>query len=144
MCGTLVHSLDRRIFMTEYSFDKFEDGPPESLGKRINVTINNKGYFFVNRKAILAMGEPDAVVLMFDQVRNVIGMKRSPIERKNAFRLIRRAAHETGRMIYCANFCRHHKIVPAETIRFADPEVNKDGILILDLNQTESGTLDRT
>ena len=132
---TLVHELDRSQFMTEYNFDLFEEGPIEPSGNRVGVSINSRGHFYVNRKAIIAMGEPDAVVLYFDRERKAIGMQRSPIGRKNAFRLVNRAS-ESGRLIFATNFCRHYKIMPQATIRFAAPQANKDGILILDLYDT--------
>ena len=121
--------------MNEYNFEEFEEGPMEPSENRVGVSINSRGHFYVNRKAIIAMGEPDAVVLYFDREKKAIGMQRSPIDRKSAFRLIRRA-QESGRIIFATNFCRHHKIMPPATLRFTAPQVNKDGILILDLNDT--------
>ena len=131
--------------MDEYNFDEFEEGPVEASGSQINITINPRGHFYLNRKAILAMGEPDAVVLFFDRERKVIGMQRSPIGRKNAFRILSRSKTtlESGRMIYASNFFSRYNIKPHTTIRFATPQVNKDGILILDLNKSESVTTSR-
>ena len=126
--------------MTEYNFDEFEQGPIEARGSQVNITINTRGHFYLNRKAILAMGESDAVVLFFDRGRKTIGMQRSPINRKNAFRIVSRSktTPESGRMIYASNFFSHYQIMPPATIRFAAPQVNKDGMLILDLKETES------
>jgi hypothetical protein len=120
--------------MTDCNFDEFEDGPVGRRGKNAHVSLNPRGYFLVNGKAILAMGEPDAVVLMFDSEKKIIGMKRSPIDRKNAFRLETCGRRTSGRMVYAGNFCRRHQITPTETIIFAAPEVNKDGVLMLDQN----------
>ena len=144
MYDTIMHELDRRQIMTEYNFDEFEEGPVEPIGKRINVTINRHGNFYINRKAILAMGEPDAVVLFFDTERKIIGMQRSPIGRTNAFPLNRRSRSkpENARVIHAGNFCSHHNITPDATIRFADPQVNKDGIMILDMTKTAVVTRD--
>jgi hypothetical protein len=130
--------------MNEYNFEEFGQGPTELPGKRVGVSINPRGHFHVNRKAIIAMGEPDAVVLYFDRERKAIGMRRSPIDHRSAFRLVRKASNESGRMIFATNFCRHHNITPTATIRFAAPQVNKDGILILDLKETQSVSSFRT
>jgi hypothetical protein len=120
--------------MNEYNFDEFEEGPVEAPWKRVSVTISSRGHFYLNRKAIEAMGEPDAVVLFFDRERKTIGMQRSPIGRKNAFQLVRRTPKENGRMVFATNFFRRHNVTPTATIRIDSPQVNKDGILILDLN----------
>ena len=41
-------------------------------------------------------------------------------------------------MVHAKNFCRHYAINPTETLAFLSPEVNKDGILVLDLNDVRS------
>ena len=124
--------------MTEYNFDLFEEGPMEPSGNRVGVSINSRGHFYVNRKAIIAMGEPDAVMLYFDRERKAIGMQRSPIDRKYAFRLVNRATRESGRMIFATSFCRHYGIRPTETLAFISPAVNHNGILVLNLHEVRS------
>jgi hypothetical protein len=123
----------------EYNFAEFEEGPREAAGSSVNVTVNNRGYFFLNGKALLEMGEPDAVVLMYDAKERVIGMQRAPIGRKSSYLLKRKAKNTAGRIVYAVNFCRHHDITPKCTLRFTAPEV-KNGVLILDLKETERVT----
>ena len=119
----------------EYEFSEFEEGPLEAAGSSVNVTMNKRGNFFLNGKALIAMGEPDAVVLMYDAKKRVIGMQRAPIVRKSSYLLKLKAKNTAGRIVYTANFCRHHGITPNCTLRFTAPEV-KNGILILDLKET--------
>ena len=83
---------------------------------------------------IEAMGEPDAVTLMYDRRRSTIGLKRSPLDKQNAYRL-KRKNKSSGRIIYISHFCRNYSICPDETLAFVATEVNKDGVLILDLNE---------
>lgn len=116
-------------------FEVFEQGPIEQSAKRIYVTLNGRGNFYLNRRAIEALGEPDAVTLMYDRRRSIIGVTRAPVERQNAFRLKRKERGQGSRMVYAANFCRHYSINPDETLRFTAAEVNKDGVLVLDLNE---------
>ena len=123
----------------DWNWEDFEQGPIEGHADRIYVTVNSRGNFFLNRRTLEAMGEPDAVTLMFDRRRSTIGVRRSPIDQKNAFRLKwKHRKRSDGRMIYAANFCRLYHIRPDETLRFAAAEVDKDGILILDLNEVMS------
>jgi hypothetical protein len=42
-------------------------------------------------------------------------------------------------MVSANNFCsRHSSILPDKTLAVAAPDVNKDGILVLDLNEVRS------
>jgi hypothetical protein len=45
---------------------------------------------------------------------------------------------ESGRMIDAMNFFRHYQIRPTETLAFTSPDINKDGILVLNLNEVRS------
>jgi hypothetical protein len=63
----------------EWNWEEFEHGPVEASSKRLHVTIDRRGHLFLNRHAIEAMGEPDAVTLMYDRRRSTIGLKRSPL-----------------------------------------------------------------
>ena len=123
----------------DWNWKEFEQGPVEKIGTGIYVTINKRGNFFLNGKAIEALGEPDAVVMMYDQKRSTIGIRRAPLDRKNAYRL-RPKEHKRSRakVLYTANFCRFHRIRPDETLRFTGAEVNKDGILILSMHEVRS------
>jgi hypothetical protein len=121
-----------------YDWKIFEHGPVEAPGGRIRVSLNPRGNIFLNGKAVEALGQADAVVLMYDSRRSVIGLQRAPLDRPNAFRLKRKARGYEGRLVYAANFCRANSICPDETLRFAAPVVNKDGILLLDLNDVVS------
>ena len=123
----------------EYNFTEFEEGPREAAGSRVNVTVNKRGEFFLNGKVLIEMGEPDAVVLLYDAKKRVIGMQRAPIGRKSSYLLKRKAKNTAGRIVYAVNFCRHLGITPKCTLRFAAPEV-KNGILILNLKETEEVT----
>jgi len=63
----------------EWNWEDFEQGPVESNTERIHVTINRRGNLFLNRNAVEAMGEPDAVKLMYDRRRSTIGVVRAPL-----------------------------------------------------------------
>jgi len=123
----------------EWNWEDFAQGPVESNTERIHVTINRRGNLFLNRNAVEAMGEPDAVKLMYDRRRSTIGVVRAPLDRRDAFRLKRKERKRGGgRMLYAANFCRYYSICPDETLAFLAAEVNKDGVLVLDLNEVRA------
>jgi hypothetical protein len=120
----------------ERQWEEFAHGPVVQNSERIHATINRRGNLFLNRLAVEALGEPDSVVLMYDRRRSTIGITRAPSSRQNAFRLKRN--RNGSRMIYAANFCRFYSICPEETLAFTAPEVDKNGVLILDLNEVKS------
>jgi hypothetical protein len=120
----------------EWNWEELEHGPMDANPKRLHVTIDRRGHLFLNRHAIEAMGEPDAVTLIYDRRRSTIGLKRSPLDKPNAYRL-KRKSRSKAKMLYISHFCRHYSICPDETLAFA-AEVNKDGVLILDLNEVRS------
>lgn len=120
-------------------FEVFEAGPERNSVERVHVTINERGHFFLNRRMLEAIGEPDAVTLMFDRRRSIIGVMPSRLHRPQAFPLKNKQLNRSrGRVIHAKNFCKHYAINPSETLAFLSPEVNKDGILILDLNDVRS------
>jgi len=117
----------------------FEAGPVVKDTERVHVTINKRGHIFLNRRVLEALGEPDAVTLMYDRRRSIIGVMPSPLHRSHAYPLRRKDRQTSrGRMVHANNFCKHYSIRPAETLVFLSPEVSKDGILVLDLNDVRS------
>lgn len=116
-------------------FEIYNAGPVIKDPERVHVSISKLGHIFLNRRALEAIGEPDAVTLMFDRRRNIIGVMPSALHRPQSFPLKRKDKRTSlGRMVYANNFFRHYSIRPTETFAFLDPKVNKDGILMLDLS----------
>ncbi|MEQ1763973.1 MAG: hypothetical protein ABL984_12620 [Pyrinomonadaceae bacterium] len=114
--------------------------PSRNTRDKVRVTINSKGSFYLNGIALKALGDPDALQLMFDRKNGVIGMHRTSIEKKGAYLLKRKSAQPgiASKCFYATSFCDKFKIRPKETMLFLDAHVNRDGILILDLNQVMS------
>ena len=124
--------------MNDYKWEDFEEGPAPDTKKRIHVTINNRCKIFFNRLALAALGNPDAVSLMYDRRQSVIGVKKTPTNRQSSYRLwTKEKRRSEGRMITAMNFCKRYGIAPAETLAFVSAEV-QDGILVLDLNDVRS------
>ena len=124
----------------EYKWELHVVEPGVKSRDRIRVTISRDHTIYLNPVAIKALGDPDAVQLMFDRKQSVIGILRTSIEKKGAYRLQKKAVGRptSGRYFYAVSFCRKFKIHPKETTLFTDAQINRDGILILDLNQVVS------
>jgi hypothetical protein len=122
----------------ELKWEIFEDGPVVQTTEQIYVTINRHGNLYLNGRTLKAMGEPDAVVLMYDRRKQVIGIQRAPLDRRNAYRLRRKDRDHNGRVLYAANFCRHYHIKPDKTLTFTAAEVDKNGVLVLSMHDVRS------
>lgn len=123
----------------DVDLELYEEGPVHDSGKHPHVTIRKNGQIFLNRKALEKLGPPDAVALLYDAKRRIIGIQPTPPNRKHAFRL-RRSGRSLARQIAAVGFLRHHKILPTEALGFLDPKLNRDGVLLLDLNETYAVT----
>ena len=120
-------------------FEIFEAGPVIQTHDRVHVTINKLGHIFLNRRMIEALGDPDAVTLMYDSRRSIIGVMPSPLHQRRSFPLRNKDGRRSaGRMVHAMNFFRTCGIRPTETLAFTSPDINKDGILILNLNEVRS------
>lgn len=114
--------------------------PPPNSRQSVRVTLNNKGDFYLNPVALKLMGDPDAVQVLYDKKKRVIGLVRSSIEKAGVYRLNRKHARgqRAGKMFYANSFCKKFRLFPKETTLFLNPQLDRDGILILDLNQVAS------
>jgi len=127
----------------ELNFELFEEGEAGRTQDRVHVTLAADGRIYFSRRAVEALGRPEAVALMFDRRRQVIGVMPSDAGRKHAFRLRTKLGMGEGRVISVRNFCRHFGIRAAETVAFPTANVNRDGILVLDLQKSESVKRDK-
>jgi len=113
-------------------WEEFEGKPTEPKGERLHVTLNQKNVIFLNRNVHSRLGEPRAVVLMFDKVNSVIGIRPTEPGKKNAFPVKKRPGGN-HRVIVATPFCVHYRIKVDRTTAFIDADVDNEGILRLDL-----------
>ena len=123
----------------QIEWEEFQDGPEVKTAESLHVSLSPKRNFFLNRKTLEALGDPDAVVMIYDRRRTIVGVRRASIETPNAYRLKRKEQKRgaTGRVLYAANFCRRYGIAPSETLAFTNAHVDKDGILVLSLHDVK-------
>jgi len=117
-------------------WEEFLEGPSKTGERRLTVSLSPRSELSLNKWTIEAMGNPRAVVLLFDRARSRIGLRVSPSEVRHAFPLM--ADQDTKRRrpfrIYVKAFCKTHNIRNSRTIRFAEPRLDQ-GILVLELPQ---------
>lgn len=115
-------------------WEEYFQGPSRSAARRLVVSLSARSELNLNKWAVEAMGNPRAVVLLFDRARSRIGLRASPSDLPNAFPL--KASNRSKRSrpfkAYLKAFCKTHNIRNTSTIRFTEPRID-DGILILDL-----------
>ena len=117
----------------EGNFELFEDGESRRSRGVLHVTLNKECRIFFNRHAVEALGEPDGVALLFDKRRKIIGVMPAALNKKYSYRLQPQWRGSKSKKITARNFCRRFGVKPTETIAFPNADVNKDGILVLDL-----------
>jgi hypothetical protein len=112
-------------------FDGAPNGARSTNGLR--VTLAKTRTIYINFVTFEALGRPDAVELMFDDLRNIIGMRATEPVRQNAFPV---KLHTTGRLMrICASaFCTQWGIQPKGTVLFQKAAIGEGGVLELPLD----------
>ncbi|MBK9216755.1 MAG: hypothetical protein IPM59_14385 [Chloracidobacterium sp.] len=96
------------------------------------VTMNPKGRISMSRVTYHRVGAPAAFLILFDAVNNVIGLKATHLAARNAYRPCA-VNSNGGRAIFANRLINEYAIRLPDTIRFQDPEIDQDGVLVLDL-----------
>jgi hypothetical protein len=86
----------------------------------------------MSRLTFEKLGEPVAVTLLFDQANGRIGIKPSSPSMRNAYPVAKQGRHG-GRLIRAYRLMQEFGVSLPDTIRFQEPEIDNDGILVLDL-----------
>ena len=123
-------------------WEAFKGGPTRPENHDFGITINRKSVLTFNRFAVDALGNPDAVKLLFEKKESLIGIVASSLKDKDAFPL--KPKNRVNWVVNLAPFCRNHKIVIEKTEKFDHPEIDDQGILRLDLKGTHDVSIRRT
>src|SRR3954466_7596810 len=94
------------------------------------VTLQRTGLVSLNRAAFEALGEPEAVELLFDRDHWVIGMRPTCLDCAYAHP-VRKQSTGSGFVISGRGFTQHYGIPIERATRY--PAELKDGILTVDL-----------
>ena len=113
-------------------WEVFEDGPITAPEDRLHASLSARNDLLLNGNILERLGNPEAVLLMFDRLNEIIGVNPCPPTLPNAFPLKTR---KTGRhrIIHATPFCKRFGIRVDATTTFLTPEIDEDGVLRLDL-----------
>jgi hypothetical protein len=101
------------------------------------VTMNPEGEIVLSRYTHEAMKGPDAYVLLFDRQTNTIGLNPSSARSPDAYPAHARGKHG-GRVVRAYRLMQRFRVEIPETVRFVRPEIDEDGVLLLDLRTARS------
>ena len=117
------------------NFELYEGGEVEWTRGRVHVTLNKHCHLFFSRRAVEELGGCEGVALLFDKRLKVIGVMPARPGQKHSYRLRAKRGMGGARLITAKGFCKTYGIATAETIAFEGASVNRDGILMLDLQK---------
>jgi hypothetical protein len=119
----------------EKRFKKFLGGPGRLDREQMRVALYPNGEFYLNAKAYAALGRPKAVAFYFDEESEVIAIEPANPRFMQNFIPVKKGC---GWAIHGSSFCRHFGIKPERAERFNRPDINNEGILLLDLRDTST------
>jgi len=99
----------------------------------VRVSLNRRSSFYLNNAAYLALGSPEAVLLMYDSKSRVIGLKPTDASVRHAYP-VRKQENSQSYLVCGAAFVKYYNLSINDAFSFFDPVI-EDGVLVLDLNQ---------
>lgn len=105
----------------------------------MRVTLGPRGDIYLNLKAGEAIGRPEAVDLLFDWGRRVIGLIPAKPWVPNSFP-VRLKFRGNGHVIHASPFCVHFLIKPQRTVIFNEVQIDDQGIMSLPLDSITAVT----
>jgi hypothetical protein len=100
---------------------------------KARVTISDRGVIYLNELAWIALRRPEAVELMFDKGRRMIGIKETDPLYPTAFP-VKPKPGTRGRIISASAFCTHFLIKAMRTGLFNSIEIDDEGMMSLHLD----------
>jgi hypothetical protein len=103
------------------------------LVKQPTVTLQKRGTLSFNKAAHVAMGSPEAVELLYDRTRKIIGIRPVAPEVEHAYPMRSQGNKDDGPYIVSgAAFTKYYGINTDEARRWS--VVIDDGVLLIDLS----------
>ena len=100
-----------------------------------HVTMTPRGEIYMNGNTLKALDAGERFVLLYDRLNKIIGVKPVNSLEKDSQGSKKKGSH-TGRSIRGYGFMQQFGISIDRTVRFLKPEIDEDGILLLDLKLT--------
>ena len=98
------------------------------------VTIQKKGIVAFNHAAYAALGEPKAVLFLFDRKNRIVGFQAADPEEEHAYG-VRANTKGTSHLVSGTLFTRHYGIRTDVARRWLG-RLDDKGVLTIDLNET--------
>lgn len=102
------------------------------LGKTPGVTIQKKGLFSLNRAAAALMGDPSAVIFLYDRAEQVVGLRPVAADDPHGYPLRPQGKGDSGPLIAAGTLFAQHYDLDVSVARRWVPTW-EDGILRVDL-----------
>lgn len=119
--------------MSKFKFEEFTLRNTPASSKVMRVSLHKKGNFALNKAAYDALGEPKAVILLFDKDNKAVGLKAvDPDTVRHAYS-VRGQNNSKSYLIGAIAFCQHYDIDATQSKVF-EPEL-VDGVLVLELDK---------
>lgn len=100
------------------------------------VSLNGRGHFHLNQKAVNELGDPEAVVLMFERSSRLIGLKPCAADVEHSYEL-KRQGSSNNYYLRAKSFCNYYSINVGDSVVFNDVRI-ENGMIVLSLdNVTE-------
>lgn len=112
------------------NFEVFKRSDRRDIGRGPAATVLVGGNISLNRAAYEALGQPDAVELLYDRDARIIGLRPVPREVPHAFPLQSRGS---VRVVAGRAFAQHFRIDASVSTR--RPAYVEDGVLCIDLRR---------
>jgi hypothetical protein len=116
-------------------WDIFRGGQTVPSRDRLSVSINAKNTLTLSKYTQRLLGDPAAVLVMFDKKGSIIGLSPTHKGDPDGFEVKPKGTGQNF-VIHITPFCRHHGIFIEATERFAKPALSPEGFLTLDLKET--------
>ncbi len=98
------------------------------------VSINPEGHILISRRTIETLGNPESVVLLYDEETETIGLKPARKGEPHAFPLRKQGKHG-GRVVRGYQLLKEFNIKVPESVKFPATDL-ESGVLLLDLKNT--------
>lgn len=113
-------------------FEEFAGRGTKSPSAGPRVTLQKSGKLSLNDAAVRALGNPKALVLLYDTSTKAIGLRVAPRQNSNAYSLGSHGMSGT-RVISARAFAKHYGIDLSRTRSF--DATLEDGVLVIELDK---------
>lgn len=128
--------------MTWEVFDRERYGVTNRWGKSTEprVSVQKTGILTLNKAAFKALGEPDAVVLLFDKTSRVLAFRPASLENPKAF-AVKRYGAASSYSVYGLPLLKHYGVDHSESRRYR--ATMTEGLLTVPIERDISGGANR-